>query len=295
MGMLDTVEPVSGLARGTVDGWIGFPTGREWASLAPLRAQLHSDGVPAVEYLFGAGHDAVADPVAETLAAMDRHGIEIGMVQIEDDVAIRAVTEHPDRFAGVLYVDPNRITAAVRAIRTAVEEHGIKAVYTFPAGCNPQVPVDDRHHYPIYQTCIDLDLAIIVNGGIAGPRVPSASQDVMRFDQVCYDFPELRIVMCHGAEPWEALAVKLLGKWPGLYFMTSGYAPKHYPQAILDFANTRGADKVMYGGYYPFGLSLDRIFTELSALPLREHVWPKFLSDNARGVFGLAARIETSC
>ena len=38
--------------------------------------------------------------------------------------------------------------------------------------------------------------------------------------------------------------------------------PKHYPKDIVNFANTRGADKVMYAGYFPMGLSLDRIFTE---------------------------------
>ena len=27
----------------------------------------------------------------------------------------------------------------------------------------------------------------------------------------CYDFPELRIVMRHGAEPWQALAALLSG------------------------------------------------------------------------------------
>jgi hypothetical protein len=149
------------------------------------------------------------------------------------------------------------------------------------------VAVDDRRHYPIYQACIDLDLAIIANAGIVGPRVPSWSQHVMRFDQVCYDFPELRIVMCHGAEPDEALAVKLMLKWPGLHFMTSGFAPKHYPKPIVNFANTRGTEKILYAGYYPFGLSLERIFAELDELPLREQVWPYFLGDNARRVFGL--------
>jgi hypothetical protein len=241
-----------------------------------------------VGYLFGEEHGEVyVDPIGETLRQMDQHGIAMGMVQLEDDIAIQAVREHPDRFAGVLHVDPNRITAAVRAMRDAVRDHDIKAVYTFPAGCQPQVPVDDRHHYPIYQACIDLDLAVIVNGGIAGPLVPSSGQEVMRFDQVCYDFPELRMVMCHGAEPWEALAVKLLTKWPGLHFMTSGFAPKYYPKAIIEYANTRGEDKVIYGGYFPFGLTLGRIFAELGALPLREHVWPKFMSENARRVFRL--------
>ncbi len=76
-------------------------------------------------------------------------------------------------------------------------------------------------------------------------------------------------------------------KWPGLHYSTSAFAPKHYPQAIIDYANTRGADKIIYAGYFPMGLSLDRIFEQLRDLPLRDDVWPKFLRDNARRVLRL--------
>jgi uncharacterized protein len=229
-----------------------------------------------------------ADPVETALQEMDVCGVAIGMIGSPyGDVAQRALKEHPDRFVASLEVDPNDITKAVRRIRKAKEEHDIKAVTSFPAGCNPQVPVSDRRYYPIYQTCIDLDIPVIVNAGIAGPRVPSACQDVMHFDQVCYDFPELRIVMRHGAEPWEELAVKLMLKWPGLYYMPSAFAPKYYPKAIIDYANTRGADKVMYAGYYPMGLSLRRTFDEMPNVPFRDHVWPKFLRENAMSVFKL--------
>jgi predicted TIM-barrel fold metal-dependent hydrolase len=227
------------------------------------------------------------DPVEVTLSEMDRFGVAIGLVGLGGEITARALKQYPDRFRASLEVDPNDITGVVRRIRDAHSEHGIVAVSTFPAGCNPQVPVSDRRYYPVYQTCIDLDIPIIANAGIAGPRLPSACQDVMHFDQVCYDLPELRIVMRHGAEPWEALAVKLMLKWPGLYYMTSAFAPKYYPAAVIDYANTRGADKVMYAGYYPMGLSLERIFGELPAVPLRDHVWPKFLRENALRVFKL--------
>jgi predicted TIM-barrel fold metal-dependent hydrolase len=227
------------------------------------------------------------DPVAVTLAEMDRHGVALGLVGLGRKATLRALADHPDRFRASLEIDRNDITGAVRAIRAAHGEHHIAAVTTFPAGCNPQVPVSDRRYYPIYQTCIDLDLPVVVNAGVAGPRVPSACQDVMHFDQVCYDFPELRIVMRHGAEPWEELAVKLMLKWPGLHYMTSAFAPRYYPRAIIDYANTRGSDKVMYAGYFPMGLSLERIFTELPDVPFRDHVWPKFLRENAVRVFKL--------
>ncbi len=280
---------------GVVDCMIGFPSSRPSRRFDFLKPQLRDHSATSsspISYMFKdddpnavGGED---DPVAVTLAEMDRFGIAIGLVGLAGSVVDRALAEHPDRFAANLEaLDPNDVTAAVRRIRAAHAERHIKAVTTFPAGCNPQVPVSDRRYYPVYQTCIDLDLPIVVNAGIAGPRVPSACQDVMHFDQVCYDFPELRIVMRHGAEPWEELAVKLMLKWPGLYYMTSAFAPKYYPKAIIDYANTRGADKIMYAGYFPMALTLERIFTELADVPLRDHVWPKFLRDNAMRVFKL--------
>jgi predicted TIM-barrel fold metal-dependent hydrolase len=279
---------------GVVDLMIGFPTPRSKEQYRFLERQLKDPAsrqmeFPA-EYMFKQAPARLpegADPVAETLAQMDRYGIEIGLVGLGSEAAHRALKEHPDRFAASLEVDPNSVTEAVRAIRRAYEEHGIKAVTTFPAGCSPQVPVSDRLYYPVYQTCVDLDIPVVVNAGVAGPRVPSACQHPMHFDQVCYDFPELRVVMRHGAEPWEDLAVKLMLKWPGLHYMTSAFAPKYYPKAVIDFANTRGSDKVMYAGYYPMGLTLERIFSELPQVPLRDHVWPKFLRENALRVFKL--------
>ena len=95
-------------------------------------------------------------------------------------------------------------------------------------------------------------------------------------------------MVANGAEPWEELAVKLMLKWPGLYYMTSAFAPKYYPKAVIDYANTRGADKLIYAGYFPMGLSLERIMTEMPAVPLRDEVWPKFLRENALRVLGLS-------
>ena len=94
-------------------------------------------------------------------------------------------------------------------------------------------------------------------------------QHVELIDEVMWFFPELKFVMRHGAEPWTELAVKLMLKWPGLYYSTSAFAPKYYPKAIVDYANTRGADKVMYAGYFPMGLTLERIFEDMpdGALP----------------------------
>ena len=45
----------------------------------------------------------------------------------------------------------------------------------------------------------------------------------------------------------------------------------------------------MNAGYFPMGLSLERIFRELPDVPFKDEVWPAFLSGNARRVFNIGA------
>ena len=78
-------------------------------------------------------------------------------------------------------------------------------------------------------------------------------------------------------------------KWPNLFYSTSAFAPKYYPNAIIDYANTRGAEKVLYAGYFPMGIHIDTIFEQLPYVPFRDHVWPKFLRDNAMRVLKLGS------
>jgi uncharacterized protein len=229
------------------------------------------------------------DYVRYTLEQMDKHGIERAMIGVGIGQAdgLRALKEHPDRFFGSFEVNPNLGMEGVRALVQAHDELGVKAATAFPAGLCPQVPINDKKFYPLYAKCVELDIPICICAGVPGPRVPMAVQEVALLDEVCWFFPDLRIVTRHGCEPWTELAVKLMLKWPNLYYSTSAFAPKHYPKAIVDYANTRGADKVMYAGYFPMGLTLERIFRELPDVALREEVWPKFLRDNAVRVFKL--------
>jgi hypothetical protein len=173
-----------------------------------------------------------SDAVPAVLHEMDRFGVERAMIGVSfaNGRATNALRDHPDRFFGSFEVDPNQGVEGVRALRRAVDELGVRAATAFPAGTFPQVPVDDARWYPFYAACIDLGVPICICLGVPGPRIPAAPQDVMRIDEICYRFPELTIVTRHGCEPWTELAVKLLLKWPNLYYSTSAFAPKHYPR-----------------------------------------------------------------
>jgi uncharacterized protein len=228
------------------------------------------------------------DPISVTLREMDKYGIEVGLIGVSDATSRLALKRHPDRFVPSGNIpDPNDVTGSVRALRQEYEEFGIKATGVFPAGTFPQVAIDDPKMYPIYQTCVDLDIPIFCTAGVPGPRLKFAPQEVSKIDVVMYDFPDLVFVTRHGCEPWEKLAWKLMLKWPNLYYSTSAFAPKHYPQEIINYANTRGADKIIYAGYFPMGLSLERIFTDMPHVPFKDEVWPKFLHENARRVLKL--------
>jgi predicted TIM-barrel fold metal-dependent hydrolase len=234
-------------------------------------------------------YDEIEDPLELVLAEMERFGITRFLTNVSTkELAQRALNDHPDKFWGVLNVDPNTGMEALRQIDAAVETWGtrLKAVHTWGTALLPQVALDDKKMYPIYAKCVEAGLPIVVYAGVPGPRLPMGAQLPMQLDEVCWFFPELKIVTRHGAEPWTELMVKLLLKWPNLYYSTSAFAPKHYPSDIVDFANTRGADKIIYAGYWAAGLTLDRIFTELPDVGFRDHVWPKFLRENAEAVFG---------
>ena len=285
------------VAGGVVDLLIGVPapTGEQAEKYQKYLAQLRDreskeDFTFPAQYMFKDVPEFadLRDPVETLVAEMDLFGIRIGMLNVATSLEARRARQlHPDRFLASWDVDPNRGMEAIYELEQAVEQLGVTSVQVFPAGLTPQVPINDKKMYPLYAKCIELDIPIFVNAGVPGPRVPMACQDVALIDEVCWFFPELKFVTRHGCEPWTALAVKLLLKWPNLYYSTSAFAPKYYPKDIVDFANTRGADKVMYAGYYPMGLTLERIFKEMPDVPFRDHVWPKFLRENALRLFGM--------
>ncbi len=266
-----------------IDTMIGFKDVKSDHYVPPSVREDDQGEQHVADYMFKdiPKNDQQGSAIQRTLEAMDANGVGMGLVTLMGDHALNAARDYPERFILCSYVDVNDVMGAVHKIRSEHAEYATKAVSVFPAGNFPEVAIDNAKMYPVYAACVDLDLPIFINTGVPGPRVPGKSQHVSLFDIVCYDFPDLKVVMRHGGEPDESLAVKLMLKWPNLFYSTSAFSPKHYPEAIIEYANSRGADKIIYGGYFPFALELDRIFEEFSDVPFRDHVWEPFLRTNA--------------
>lgn len=225
----------------------------------------------------------------ELLPEMDRFGVERALLPVvrDEPVAPTLLRSRPDRFLGCYQLEPDRGVAGVRELRRSVEELGVVAAGAFPAGTVPQVGIDDRTWFPLYAACAELGIPVFVNIGVPGPRWPARVQHPMLLETVLDHFPELTVVTRHGGEPWVRETICLMRSWPNLHYSTSAFAPRYYPAEIVEFANADGADRVLYAGYFPSGLSLERIFGELAGLPLDDAVWPKFLRTNALRVLHL--------
>ena len=275
---------------GVIDCMLGIPEAEDrsdwFDSFRPLikdKQTLESFTMPA-QYMFkdvpDEAHDG-EDPIKVTLDQMDKYNIEIGMIGVDGAQGQKAITDHPDRFVGTLSVDPNRGVDALRDMTKAKEMWDIRSIGLFPSGTYPQVAINGKQMYPVYAKACELEVPVFCCAGVPGPRLKMEPQRVEHIDEVMYDFPELVFVTRHGCEPWTELAVKLMLKWPNLYYSTSAFAPRHYNQNIINYANSRGADKVLYAGYYPMGMELSRIMGDMPGVPFNEDVWPKFLYGNA--------------
>ena len=280
---------------GAIDLMVGFPSSDRSQVYKFIEPHLRDADSATLKmpagYMFKDVPEEIGDgidPVAVVLMNMDKYGVERAMVNLANpdrEAPRRAVRNFPDRFIPCAEIDPNGGMDALRKIESLHAEFGIKAVSSSPFAY--QVAINDARYYPVYAKCCELDLPIFMLTGVPGPRVPLHFQKTELIDEVCWFFPELKFVMRHGAEPWEALAVKLMLKWPNLYYSTSAFAPKHYPEAIVRYANTRGSDKILYAGYFPAGLTYERIWGDMPSVPFTDHVWPKFLRNNALAVLGL--------
>jgi predicted TIM-barrel fold metal-dependent hydrolase len=280
-----------------IDLMLEIPTGNAGMGMQQARNLTRDAGTgdfshhPA-QYLFKDAPERMGkawSPDA-VVAMMDAHGVAMAQISVNPRHPERALgifERHPTRFFGEVAVDPNAGMESVRALERTVRLHpNVRAASAAPCLLNPQVPIDDKRFYPLYAKCVELGIPINMLVGVPGPRVPYKCQHPGLLDEVAWFFPELKVVMRHGGDPWTDLCCKLLLKWPNLYYSTSAWAPRHYPRNVLDFANKRGAGKVMYAGYFP-GIGYERIFGEMDELPLREATWPLFLRENAIAVYGL--------
>ena len=197
------------------------------------------------------GPESMFAPVdlAELLDEMDEQGVQKAILM--DNLAKPSITARkfveakPDRFALAMGgVNLLRPVPSLRELAAIVSELPVAYAVVGPSFWGDgQYPPSDAVYYPLYAKCAELELPLCINTGIPGPPIPGEVQNPIHLDRVCVRFPELRLCMIHGADPWWDVAIRLLIKYDNLRLMTSAWSPKRLPESLLHYMRTRGPEQ----------------------------------------------------
>jgi uncharacterized protein len=242
------------------------------------------------DYFKGDDSFFTSPELSELIDDMDANGVERAILMTNVNAskgrARSFVESRPDRFAlAVGGFNLLRPMPTVRALESFVRDHPVAYAVVGPSFWGDGMyPPTDAVYFPLYTKCCELDLALCMNTGIPGPPLPAAPQDPIHLDRVCFRFPELKLCMIHGADPWWDTAIRLMIKYQNLRLMTSAWSPKRLPATLLHYMSTRGKDRILFASDYPV-LSMQRCLGEAAALDLTDDVRQKWLYDNANAFF----------
>jgi len=228
--------------------------------------------------------------MSQVLEEMDANGVERAILSCSvnnpSHTAIKFAEAHPDRFAVTAGgLDLLRPMPSLRALQSFVADHPVAYVSVGPAfwGDGMYRP-EHAVYFPLYTKCCELDVPLCMNAGLPGPPIAGEAQNPIYYDRVCVRFPELKLCMIHGADPWWDTAIRLMIKYPNLHLMTSAWAPRYLPASLLHYMRTRGKSKIIFASDAPV-LSITRTVTEALELDLPDEVLDNYLYGNAQRFF----------
>lgn len=198
-----------------------------------------------------------------------------------EEIKREIIDHYPQRFHGLFGINPWKGMSGVRELERAVKEYGFIGTHSHVFA---YAPFNDRIWYPFYAKCVELDIPIISQIGHSGELMPSAYGRPILLDDVALYFPELRIVAAHTGWPWVEELIAMAWKHPNVYIATTAHLPRYWDPALVQFINTRGQDKVLWGSDWPITDPRDSL-AQVEKLGLKEEAQRKLLRENALKVF----------
>jgi uncharacterized protein len=228
--------------------------------------------------------------MSQLLDEMNEQGVEKAILMDSlskpSTTARKFVDAQPDRFSLAMGgLNLLRPVPSLRELSAIVGDLPVSYAVVGPSFWGDgQYSPSDAVYYPLYAKCAELELPLCLNTGLPGPPIPGEAQHPIHLDRVCVRFPELRLCMIHGADPWWDVAIRLMIKYRNLHLMTSAWSPKRLPDSLLHFMRTRGQTKVIFGSDSPV-LPMRRVVPEALALDLPDEVRHNYLYNNAEAFF----------
>jgi hypothetical protein len=187
-----------------------------------------------------------------------RDGRWMGVPTNFDDEKVAAYCAgFPKRLIGFTSIHPDRYQPE-RKVERAIREFGMKALKIYPhAGFYPNDPRLTR----TYDLCSDLGIPVVFHTGPKAVRWQSMKYDQpIHVDDVATNFPDLKIVMCHGGYPWteEFIAVAYTNPniWVDLTFMEiieeTFMVPALVETTVRRLVKLIGAKRLLWGSEGPY-------------------------------------------
>lgn len=211
-----------------------------------------------------------------------------GSYHMPPQVVADAVKQYPDRFYGLVGVDPYQGMPGVRDMEYAVKELGFIGAHLYPHWY--ELPPNHAKYYPYYAKCIELDIPIQMQVGqslIYAKDQPCRSVGrPIYLDDIACDLPELKLIGTHVGIPWTDEMIAMAWKHENVYICTDAHSPKYWPDALVKYINSYGQDKVIFGSDFPV-LQFKRTIDEIDEFNLKPHVRKKFMRDNVTKLYKL--------
>jgi hypothetical protein len=233
------------------------------------------------------------------LREMDEVGIDKAVIMgqqaatrwgsvINDDIA-DLVRVYPGRFFGFAGVDPTR-EGVVEEIRRSITDLGLHGLSVLPGWSEPPLFDDDKQVYPIYETCLELGVPVMITSShwIGADMTYSMPTHIQR---VALDFPELTIIIGHGCWPWTTLACALAMRCSNVYLMPEFYMYVPDMPGADDYvraANSYLSHRMLYSSCYP-SRCLEQALEEFCQLPIKPSSQENMLWHNGARILGLAS------
>jgi uncharacterized protein len=264
-----------------------------WAQPAPAGAFSSPMFAPLVLRAQAGERVFMAASPEKIIGAMDEANIALTLLSawrlpegwmISNEQIAEIVGRYPQRFVGVASANPDDPSAG-QELQLLVERNGFKALRILPWIWNR--PPNDHCYHSLFAKCIELDIPYCTQVGHTGPRMPSEpGRPIPYIDEVALAFPDLKIVCGHIGYPWTDEMIALAWKHDNVYIDTSAYLPRYYPPQLINFMNTYGQDKVLFGTNFPM-LSFKDCMDQAMELKIKDGAKEKFLTHNAKRVFKL--------
>ncbi|MEP5763712.1 MAG: amidohydrolase family protein [Halieaceae bacterium] len=211
-----------------------------------------------------------------------------GSYHMPPEIVARACEKYPDRFSGLIGVDPYQGMEGVAMMVDAVENMGFIGAHLYPHWY--ELPPNDARYYLYYAKCVELDIPIQMQVGQSllyskEQRCRSVGRPIYLDDIAC-DIPELKLIGSHVGIPWADEMIAMSWKHDNVYIATDAHSPKYWPEALWKYINSYGQDKVLFGTDFPV-LRFQRTVQEIDDHGLKPEVRRKFMRDNVARLYRL--------